>query len=202
MLAEWVAKVEMEVLQSIQHGRRETAEAINRQSEAVTATTERFAHLADQTEGLLQDAKTAAHTMNQRGEGELKRLTQAVQATLDLFGNQARTISKRLSEQAEQATANSQVLSKEAAALKIRALALPVVSAVVLCLLIFITLTLLRPGWTLTARQHQSLGIGEEVILLYHRSTPERQAEMRRLMEWKEPTAPGQAPQPRTELRK
>ncbi|HEX8693659.1 MAG TPA: hypothetical protein VF746_14650 [Longimicrobium sp.] len=51
-------------------------------------------------------------------------------------------------------------------------------------------LTLLRPGWTMTAEQRRALRVGEAVIYTYGTATPAERAEMRRVNRWREPAEP------------
>jgi hypothetical protein len=51
-----------------------------------------------------------------------------------------------------------------------------------------LVLTLLRPGWTMSAEQRSALRVGEAVISRYRAGSGREQAEMRQVMGWRPPT--------------
>lgn len=65
---------------------------------------------------------------------------------------------------------------------------LPSLAAAALCgCTMTLLLTVLRPGWTMTADQRESLLIGESVSRIYRTSPASHQAEMRRINRWRSP---------------
>lgn len=189
----------MELLQSIEHARRESGDSQEELRTAVQQAVQRFAHLADQTETLVRDGHQAAEGLMGKGRGELETFRKTVLAAMDAFGQHAIHIDKRLTEHAATAAAASQAFATETRNFPRKVMTVAGGGFFLLALALFIALTLLRPGWTLDDRQHEALRIGEEVIRTYHRSPAARQAQMRALMEWKEPLKPGGAPTPRTQ---
>ena len=198
-LLESVAAARMELLQSIEHARRESGDSQEELRTAVQQAVQRFAKLADQTESLLREGQQAAERLMGKGRGELETFRKTVLAAMDAFGQHAVHIDKRLTEHATAAAAASQAFVDQTRNFPRKVMIVAGGGFFLLALTLFLALTLLRPGWTLNDRQHEALRIGEEVIRRYHRSPAARQAQMRDLMEWKEPLEPGGAPTPRTQ---
>lgn len=187
----------MELLQSVEQARRESGDSQEALRTAVQQAVQRFAQLADGTESLLLEGQQTAEGLMGKGRGELETFRKTVLAAMDAFGQHAIHIDKRLTEHATEAAAASRAFVNQTRDFPQKVMIVTGGGFFLLALTLFLALTLLRPGWTLDDRQHEALRIGEEVIRMYHRSTAARQAQMRELMEWKEPRESGGAPTPR-----
>ena len=69
--------------------------------------------------------------------------------------------------------------------------------AIWLAVMVVLVLTLLRPGWTMSAEQRRALRVGETVIRTYAEAGEGERAEIRRVMGWRAPEKRDSASGPR-----
>ena len=110
----------------------------------------------------LEEARAAAERMVEEGtaraEEQMKRLRAATDRAVDEARDAARAASWR-----------------------------PWVMATVCALVLTVGVSLLRPGWTMSASQRRAERVGDTVIRAYEAASPAERSEMRRVMGWRDP---------------
>lgn len=158
--------------------------------ESLTSTVESIqdqqGHLQQNSEMILTQAEERLAKVQQAleatGESTLSTLQMALQEASQLI--QTRT---------QEAELNGVRLEKAARSLSLKLWTGPAIVSLAVLLFAILGLSALRPGWFLTPDQHEALYVGAQVVRDYNTANEEKKAEMRRILEWREPD---EAPSP------
>jgi hypothetical protein len=157
-------------------------------TEASLAETARSAGAVVQ---LMESVMDSAVEVSERVTKEYREANQASLTRLDQLLQRVEEVLGGIAARTEAELKNSATLAErllsEAERLGRRLGWRPWIMAAGVALGTILLLTLLRPGWTMSASQRTALRVGEAVIYTYSNATPAERAEMRRVNRWREP---------------
>lgn len=156
----------------------------------LTAASQEVEGLVKLMEGVLDSAVETTDETGKLHRETIKRATETLEAVvaraekmLEQVLTHATAEINRLTKLAEEALADAR---KERSRLARR----PWIMAGTLAFLTVLVITLLRPGWTMSAEQRRANRVGEAVIFSYSTASEAERAEMRRVMRWRSPESP------------
>lgn len=166
-IAQIVSSVRRDLTQTIE-GFRDQLSQIKTAAEIIPHS---LKHQTDQAASQIETtAAEAIHSLS-RIQEELDATIAASQSRMKTTAAAAEKLTTRFD------TASSRLYMKMFIA--------PAITAVLTIILVVAGLSTIRPGWFLTPDQHEAVYIGAQVIRDFRTATPEKRAEMIRILNWR-----------------